>query len=209
MLKPRILNTKDGKLKVEASNSDEGMNYARKVLKRKGYTEQKIDEFCSDAIKMQGEPLSPTFNKKIIFDFAKFGLAAIKIAYEYAFEQLGEKYIEDKVAKLFSKELYRAVETDKNNINPSNELAKFVSFAINNLELQRILTNHREDLKTSNMDVLHTIFFIKDYNSLYCILNLFMEDTISFLIKVTENADEYKVNLPVTLVFKDGREVTF
>ena len=84
-----------------------------------------------------------------------------------------------------------------------------MSFAINNLELQRILTNHREDLKTSNMDVLHTIFFIKDYNSLYCILNLFMEDTISFLIKVTENADEYKVNLPVTLVFKDGREVTF
>ena len=31
-----------------------------------------------------------------------------------------------------------------------------------------------------------------------------MTDVISFAIKVTEKADDYKIQLPLTLVFRDG-----
>lgn len=208
VLQPRVVPPENGNLKIEASNFEEGMKFVRKLLKRQGYANEKIDEICSDAIYVQGELLAPKFRKDIIIDFAKLGLAAIKIAYEYAFEQLGEEYLEDEVAKLFARELYKAAEADKNDVKPSNELARFVTYPISGSGVEKLLAEQRETLKSTSMNILHTIFFIKQDNSLYCVLNLCMTDVISFVVKVTENADKYKGKLPASFVFKDGSQVT-
>lgn len=131
-------------------------------------------------------------------------MAAIKIAYEYAFSILGEKYIDDEIAVLFAKELKKNAYSMKSDINVSNELAKYVTFPIHGSGIENILSEIKENLSKTNMNVLHIIFMIKQDGCLYCILNLCMTDIISFAIRVTEKADAYKIQMPMTFVFRDG-----
>lgn len=208
VLQPRIIKEKYG-IRVEASNPDDVIDLFMKYMNRKGYTESQIKEFCKGAIFGKRELKSPQFRKDVSFNFAKLGLSAIKIAYEYAFEILGEDYLEDDVAMLFSRELHKATNVNKNDVLPSDELARFVTFPIRGAGIDKTLAEQRDTLNSTNMDILHTLFFIKQDNSFYCILNLCMTDVISFASKVTENADNYVTKLPLTLIFRDGYSATF
>lgn len=205
ILKPRILSGSDGHLRIEAANVKDGLDYLKKIMKRKGYSDEQINEFCEEAITGEIELKSPPiFKKDVTIDFSKLGLSAIKIAYEYAFYVLGEKYIDDEIAILFSNELKKNAYSTKLNINVSNELARFVTFPIHGTGIEKILSDIKEKLLKTKMDVLHIIFMIKQDRCLYCILNLCMTDVLSFAIKVTEKADDYKIKMPVTFVFRDG-----
>lgn len=208
VLQPRIVEENYG-IRVEASNPDDVIVFFRKYMNRKGYTESQIDEFCKDAVVGKKELKSPKFRKNASINFAKLGLSAIKIAYEYAFEILGEDYLEDDVAKLFSRELHKATNVNKKDIIPLDELARFVTFPISGTGIDKILAEQRDTFNSAAMDILHTLFFIKQDNSFYCVINLCMTDIISFAIKVTENADRYAVKMPLTLIFRDGHADTF
>lgn len=204
ILQARTISSENGEFKVVASNFSDGMAHIRKVLKRQGFTEEKINEMCEAAICYEGDLLSPEFKKDASIDFAKMFLSAIKIAYEYTFEMLGEKYLEDDVAKLFARELNKAVEGNKKEVKPSDELAKYVTFPIHGSGMEKILAEQREVLEKTDMEILHTIFFMKQDNDLYCVLNLCMTDVISFVVKVTEHENEYEYKNNITLVSKNG-----
>ena len=45
---------------------------------------------------------------------------------------------------------------------------------------------------------------MKESNNLYCVLNQCMTDAISFVVKVSENADAYSEKMPLTLIFENG-----
>lgn len=97
-------------------------------MKRKGYSDNQIEAFCKDAItgkKDIKEP--PIFKKDATIDFSRMALAAIKIAYEYAFDILGEDYINDGTAILFADELNNIIKAEKKDILVSPKLARFVT----------------------------------------------------------------------------------
>ena len=178
-------------------------------MKRKGYSEAKINDFCKNAIADEFIIIEPLeFKKDATIDFSRMVIAAIKIAYEYAFEVLGEEYLNDDVAKFFSKELYAIANTEKKEIKVSDKLAKYVTFPLNGSGVEVLLKETRNSIKETNMDILHTIFMIKQDGCLYCILNLCMTDITSFAIKVTNNAERYIEKLPLTLVYKGGNYIT-
>lgn len=205
ILQPRKFFGSDGHIRVEAANAKAGFEYLKKVMKRKGYSDEQIDKICEEAITSEKELTSPPeFKKAVTIDFSRLGLAAIKIAYEYTFSVLGEKYIDDEVAVLFAQELKKNAYSTKKDINISNELAKFVTFPIHGSGIENDLSEIKEELSKTDMKVLHIIYMIKQDGCLYCILSLCMEDVISFAIKVTEKADDYKIQMPVTFVFRDG-----
>ena len=208
VLLPRFIDNDDGIVRVEASNFDDGIAFFKKHSRRNGYTESEIEIFCKDAFLVENELEPPTFEKEISIDFSCFSLAAIKIAYEYAFAILGEGYLDDEVAKLFSRELYKATKENKREIVPSDELARFVIFPIGGTGIEKLLVQQRESLNATTMKVLHTIFFMKESNNLYCVLNLCMTDAISFVVKVSENADAYSEKMPLTLIFENGDACT-
>ena len=205
VFQPRMISGNDGHIRIEAANVKAGFDYFKKVMKRQGYSDEQIDRFCEEAIIGEAELATPPkFKKDATIDFSKFGLSAIKIAYEYAFSVLGEKYIDDDVAILFAKELKKNAYTTKKEIDVSNELARFVTFPIHGSGVENVLSEIKDNLSKTGLDVLHIILMIKQNGCLYCVLNLCMTDVISFAIKVTEKADDYRTQLPITLILRDG-----
>ena len=142
--------------------------------------------------------------KDVTIDFSRLGLSAIKIAYEYTFSVLGEKYIKDEIAMLFASELKKNAYASKTDIKVSDILAKYVTFSLQGSGIENVLYEIQESLSNAGLNVLHIILMIKQDGCLYCILNLCMEDVITFAIKVTEKAEEYEFKLPATFVFRDG-----
>lgn len=210
ILQPRIVAGKDGHIRVEAANAETGFEHFKKVMKRKGYSEKQIDKLCEGAITEEVERVAPTeFKKDVTIDFSRLALSAIKIAYEYSFLILGEEYLNDEVAMLFSRELKKNAYSNKKSIKVSNELARFVTFSIYGSGIEIDLAEIREYFTKTSMDILHTIFMINQDGCLYCVLNLCMLDVLSFVIKVTEHAENYKKQLPCTFVFRDGTVESF
>ncbi len=205
---PRIISDEEGKIRVEAANFKEGLTHFKKVLKRKGYSEKEIESYCEEAYCLESNHQPPEFRKDASINFALMGLAAIKITYEYAHFIIGDEYLDDEVASLFKHELYKAVVSEKHNVSPDDELAKYVTFPISGSGIDKLLEEQRGDFNLTNMNVRHTIFFIKQDNCLYCILNLCMTDVISFAVKITDNAERYKISMPLSIVFEDGNAAT-
>lgn len=209
VLQPRMITGIDGHIRIEAANVQAGLDYFRKIMKRKGYSNEQIDKICEEAITGEAQLTSPPkFKKDATIDFSKLGLAAIKIAYEYAFSVLGEKYLDDDIAILFARELKKNAYSAKKEIDVSNELARYVTFPIQGSGIENLLSEIKENISKTTLDVLHIIFMIKQNGCLYCIINLCMTDIISFAIKVTEKADDYKIQMPLTFVFRDGTTLT-
>jgi hypothetical protein len=209
VLQSRIISGNDGYIRIEAANVQAGFDHFKNVMKRKGYSEEQIDKLCKEAIIGEKEVIAPPeFKKDASIDFSRLGLSAIKIAYEYSFTVLGEKYLDDEASILFSRELKKTAYSKKKNIVISNELARYVTFPIHGSGIEKFLSEIRDILAKTNMDILHTISMIKQDGCLYCVLNLCMTDVISFVIKITEKADDYDIQLPFTFVIRDGTVFT-
>lgn len=203
ILQPRMKSDTDGRLRIEASYEKDAFKYFKTVMKRQGYSEKKIKEIWRKAEIDEIELSPPIFKKDISLDFSKLGLSAIKIAYEYTFSIIGEEYLDDAVAILFSRELKKNAYSTKIDINVSNELARFVTYPIYGTKIDDLLLAIKKDIP-KDVDLLHLIFMIKQDGCLYCILHLCMENVITFAVKVTEKADNYDIKMPITLVYRDG-----
>lgn len=116
---------------VQAENEKDGFDYLKKRMKKQGFTDEELDKWCEKAFVKQTE-LSPilTFEKEEPLDFSKWELFAIKIAYEYTFSILGEKYIDDEISIMFSTELKNCAYSAKKNFKASNDLAQFVTYLL-------------------------------------------------------------------------------
>ena len=205
---PRLVMDSAGKMMVEAASYEEGLAYSKKTLKRKGYSDDKIEYYCGETYSIDSNQQAPEFRKDVSISIPMMDLAAIKVAYEYAHLILGDDYLEDEIAKQFRQELYHAVNSKKNVIEPDDAIMKYVVFPISGSGVAELLEEQRNSLNLSTMKVRHTLFFIKVENALYCILNLCMTDVISFAVRITENASKYSSPLPLSLVFDDGSAVT-
>ena len=209
-LNPQILYENGGVIKVVDKNIAKAKELFKKYLSRQGYTETQIEEkLCKDIFVGESILEPPVFEKKVIIDFKRFAIAAIKIAYEYTFKMLGESYLDDKIGGFFAKELYNMTKVDKEAITLSDELCKYIIYPISETEIDSLLATQRQDLSLFEPEVIYTIFFIRQNNDLYCILNLCMIDFLSFAIKVSENADLYTDKIFLTLVYRNGEVYTF
>ena len=90
---------------IEAASLEEGKRVARSILKRRlNKNKEEIEEILSDPSRfIKGETQYAkvgVFKQDAKLDFARFKLAAIKIAYEYAVERLGESYTTDENAAI-------------------------------------------------------------------------------------------------------------
>lgn len=205
---PRIISDKDGGIRVEAANFEEGLAYLKKVLKRKGYCKEDIESYCENAYCLASNHNAPEFRKDASINFALMDLAAVKIAYEYAHFIIGDEYLDDEIALLFKRELYKAAKLEKHSVVPDDGLAQYVIFPISGSGIDKLLEEQRRILSITTMNIQHTIFFIKQDNCLYCILNLFMTDVISFAVKISNDAKRYRIKMPMSMVFEDGNVET-
>ncbi|MCR5778199.1 MAG: HNH endonuclease [Lachnospiraceae bacterium] len=85
---------------MEVATVEEGIKEARRILKKKFKLEdEQIDEIINDPerfIKGETQYIKPgIFKQDAMMDQARFRLAVIKIAYEYAVEKLGASYTSD------------------------------------------------------------------------------------------------------------------
>lgn len=201
---PRIVQSKAGQTMIEASNFEEGLVYFKEKLKQKDCSDDKIESFCEDAYCLELDTQAPVFRKEISIDFSLMALSATKMAYEYAYMILGEEYLNDSVAVFLKSELYKAILSEKHKVSPDNKLAKYVLFSICGNGVDELFKVHRDEIKANAIDSRHTVFLIRQDNFLYCMLNLFMTDTISFAVKISDDAEQYNIRLPISIVFKDG-----
>ncbi len=200
-LLPAVNKEEDGNIRVTASNLEEAMDCLKKYLWRNGFGESQIERICESAQIVERKLEPPIFRAKKT-EYNKLKLAAIKIAYEYAFHILGEKYLDDEIAILFSNELFKATKEKKGEVVPSDELMKFVTFP-NEVDRKRF-EGIRNSLSFKPMGILNIINLWCDGNIIYCDLNLCRTDICSFVVKVSENANSYSKKLPVTLISEDG-----
>lgn len=205
-LLPKIIEI-NGLTEIYAKNEKEGFDYLKKQMKKQGISDKELNKRCEKAIVKQID-LNPilTFEKEELLDISKWELFAIKIAYEYTFSILGEKYIDDEISIMFSTELKKCLYSAKKDFKASNDLTQYVTCLLCESNVGNNSLNTEKAFSKEKKDVLHTIFLHRENDCLYCVIYLF--DLITFKIKVTEKADYYKNKLPTTIIFNDGMAYT-
>ena len=203
-----IAKEKDSVLRIEAQSIDEAMNLARKKLLRNGITEEKVEQILSEVIKFEGEESNPPeFCLTADIDKSKYLLSAIKIAYEYGYEELGEKYYDDKIAIILRNQLYNAVQSDKKSVS-------------NNIDYEIIRKHaHVMDIITLNMKniiepVIHTmkpparhvvILSVDMDNKIVCNIILLNSNITTFTVLLSENARKYNMkDVRMVVVLEDN-----
>lgn len=207
LLMPRIIEQDKDHYVVEASSFEEGVNYFTKILQRKNYSETEISSLLKRAYCVEGKSLKPTFQVLVEHNYKALAMEAIKIAYEYTFVFLGEKYLKDQIGNLYCEELLRAINAQKR-VEISDELSEYVIYPLEGSGLQILLTEHRKQLVSMSFEIAHSIFCVKEGSSLYCVINLFNSNRFSCAVKVTDNEQLYNYKLPVTLLLDDGSTVS-
>lgn len=202
---PCIKTTEDCTYRIVAESHKDAFNYFRKVMKRKGISDDEIENNLSEANLGYEKMMIPEFNKVVTMDYTQLALPAIKIAFEYSYWVFGETYLEDDIAKIFRKELNNAINEKNKNLHVSDELSKYINFPSYNLEIKDMLETYRKEQETSEEEVLHLIYIIQQRNSLFCVLDLFLNDYLVFVVRITDNADRYGKGLRYSIIRKDGQ----
>lgn len=104
-------------LHIKTGNYDEAIEQAKKRVKRTyNVSDEEVEKMltCDGAIMIsESEFYRPKFKQLAEIDRAKWIMAAIKIAYEYAVEKIGEPYLHDELANVYRCMLLAAVKGKK------------------------------------------------------------------------------------------------
>lgn len=189
--KPHIIpNSKvnGSKLHIIAETKEQVIEIGLKSLKRMNADDDLIQQFLKTVEAAPVHEISPTLSYDVKIDCNRLYLAALKIAYEYAFLKLGEDYRMDSAA-----EKIRTVLRDATSGN-YNKLYQKVSFA------PKILTDR---IKSASHIPCHLIMIGPDKNhQLIVNIFLFMSAAFSFSVCVSENAMQYQK------LFKEDSAIT-
>lgn len=203
--------TDEGAFVVEADNHENALEHLKKTLKEKGYDDDKINSMLKNAAFGERVITNPSFEIKTELNFRKLTLPIIKISFEYSHLILGDDYLNDKMAILFSKELNQAISVDKKNVRPTDELAGVVSFLIDSPE--RITFLYSECIKLINQNfnktIRHILLLYEQDNFIYCVVSLFLQKQYTFDVKVSENANLYRKKSNIIFVYEDGSSEMF
>ena len=190
--KKPLVEMKDGVLHIETSDREKGLGIAKKVLERLGKSKEEISEALSTCEVGKRQNADVTFMVPANIDKARYLLAGIKIAYEYACETLGEEYYADSVAEILREQLYRASISDHpdEEIGDYERITKYAGLMIKpSIELKHTLEARLGLLKPAARHMV-TLHGSAD-NKLICEIFLFLEDFMSYTVCVSENATKY------------------
>lgn len=205
--KPMIKKTETGFV-AKATTLKEAEDIAIKRLNRLKKESNQIKNIMDKAkiTKTKLEP--PVFQTELEIDLKVIYLAIIKIAYEYACEKLGSVYFVDKHAECLRNELYEVIYNDK----PINQkfLSKTIMIAPDFVK-ERI-NEFKENLKDLPNEVVHIISLYKGLdNQLICEIYLFLNPTLSYVVRLSNNADKYlkEKSTCIDLLMSNGNILSF
>lgn len=208
---PRITMKDQRSLQMEIPNTPEGKREARDYLKKHYHkTDSEINDIFSDPQKFivgdKQYEQPGTFKQDATIDFARFKLAAIKIAYEYTVEKFGEIYTTDDVAVVLRSYLLTGKEGNTNFTDADyKEITKFCHCKerLTDVISQAIKTSI--DNKKENQ-IRHMIFLYSNAaNKLFCGMCILDEPFLTFTVMLSEHADIYLDDkCYVSILFTDG-----
>ncbi len=199
---------KEDVLHIEAENVKEAFKLAKKKLERYGYTNEKIEESLKNYKENESKRYQPIFQISADIDKGRYLLTGIKIAYEFACEVLDDTYFDDDIAKIFHKELYKAVNSNKNTLSTSVDyctIKKYVTL----IQKESIEIKERiESLANNITPPPRHICLLHDSadHKLICEVILLFENMMSFTVMLSKNAARYNMNgkCKVAVVLENG-----
>lgn len=201
----------DGVLHIEAENLAEGLVIAKKRLLRMGKSQEEVNNILSEYKIGKTQCMQPTFKIPADIDMSRYLLSGIKIAYEYACELLGESYLDDDIAKIFRKELYKASRADKKDMDCIDymRIKQYASLPLNeSIQLKRLMQPILDMLqpKARHVIILHDS---ADHKMICEVLLCFL-DFMSFTVCVSNDATQYLNNneVKISVVLEDEQVIT-
>ena len=190
----------NGILHIEAESLEEGLKIAYKRLKRMGKSEEEICEILSTYRIGEKKNSQPTFTIPADIDMSRYLLAGIKIAYEYTCELFGDIYSEDKVTKIFRKQLYKASIADKKD-NECIDYEIIKQYAALPVKAILELKNKIKPILDSLQPKARHVIILHDSadHKMICEVFLCFIDFMSFTICVSEDATQYLGNNKVKI----------
>lgn len=177
---PRLLQVDENKLSIEAPTREQAKQMGAKRLKRMGFDKDKIEDFYNQVDIMPMKEFQPDIMYNADVDFNKFFLAALKIAYEYAFFRLGELFYQDETAYEIRNILYDATK--------GNFQKQYKKINI----MPKVLFNILIPMQDQNY---HMLIIHKDAaDKLITSVSLFMNPAFSYSVCIAENASKYRLN---------------
>lgn len=182
---------------MEVASLEEGKKIARDILKDKfKKNDDEIEEILSDPLRFnKGETQyeeAGVFTKDYNLDLARFKLAAIKIAYEYAVEKLRESYITDESAVALKAFLKAGREGKKDFTEDEYKIISercccndsFTEIAEKDIETYRNLTGGR--------NLKHMVYIYRDSgDNLICYIRILDTDFLTFTVLLSKSASNY------------------
>lgn len=176
----------DSILQVEATNFKEGLKAARKNLLRDGLSPDEVNSLLANA-KETEVTKEVEYHGTVPVDKGRFLLACVKMAYEFAFEVLGEAYLNDPVAEIIRKILRIGME-DKDGALPViiENLCVYQSpIAMVVLEKVEQMTAVTE-LGPKHLCILH-----EEHGNLFCHILLYRNETIATTVCLSVDGQRY------------------
>ena len=189
---------------VEASSLEEGMKIARKKLDRMGFSAERIEEILKNCSLSEKQTIKPEFSFPANIEWGRFGLAIVKIAYEYTHRCLGDSYLENETARVIRQELFKSIYHENDiSINNNNDFIKY-HFIPCNEDMLHIVKNCSEGF---TVPIRHCLILHKTPDKqLVCDIFLGLINIISFSVLMAEKmaSDYLREQMYITLIFDDS-----
>lgn len=199
----------DGVLRVEAENESEALKLAEKRLTREGFSKGKIEE-CLKNYKYEGtNKIQPSFRLSADIDKGRYLLSGIKIAYEFTCDVLEDSYLDDRVAKIFQKELYKAVKAKREELSTCVDYFTLKKYSSLLQEPSRDMKKNIEPILSKLNPPARHVCLLHDScdHKLICEVYLLFKDMISFTVMMSEDAERYKMKngVKIAIILEDGQ----
>lgn len=182
---------------MEVASLEEGKKVAKGILKNRfKKSADEIEEILSDPLRfIKGETQyakAGIFTQDATLDLARFKLAVIKIAYEYAVEKLGESYTTDESAAILRAYLKAGREGKKKFTDDEYKIISerchcgdsFTGIAEEVAEKYRNLTGGRM--------IKYMVFINRDSgNNLICVIRILDTNFLTFTVFLSKDASNY------------------
>ena len=201
-----------GHVYMEVPDIEKGKEIARGVLKKDfGKNDSEIEEILADSRLFRvGETQKKAvgvFKQNIDLDLSRFCLAAIKMAYEYAVEKLGEIYTTDEDAMVLRAYLKAGRDGKKQfSKEESDDILRrchgkdgFIDIICDIFEMYSKITSVRK--------IKYVMWIFQDSDGqLLCGIRLLDEDVLSFTVFLSKDAKKYLKGKQgyTTFIFEDG-----
>lgn len=206
---PPEVTLKGNTMHIEASSIEEGMNIARKKLNRMDIPSEQIEEILKNCSSTEKQAINPEFSLPADIDLGRFGLAIMKIAYEYTHKCLGDSYLENKTAQTIRQELYRNIQCDScSNITVDADFIKRCFVRIN----EEFICNINSCIEKLHASIRHLLILHGTPDGkLACDILLGMTSAISFSVFVAEKipSNYPKEGMYITFILENNQVIYF